>query len=49
MGDPKFLKQVEDLILATNNNNVSVMQSLAKELEPTIKAAIEVERNKEKK
>ena len=49
MGDPKFLKQVEDLILATNNNNVSAMQSLAKELEPAIKAAIEVERNKEKK
>lgn len=51
ISDPKFLKDVEDLILATQANNIPKMQALAKELQPDIiaamKASAQTYKNKE--
>jgi hypothetical protein len=40
MGDPEFLKLVEEAISASNSNNVPLMNTIAKELVPKVKAAI---------
>lgn len=40
MGDPEFLRLVEEIVTATSNNNVPLMKQLAKQLTPKVKAAI---------
>lgn len=40
MADPSFLKLVEDMILASEQNNISLMSSIGKEMISPIKAAV---------
>jgi hypothetical protein len=50
MGDPEFLRLVEDILSTTNNNNIPLMLKLAQELAPKVKAAIDNSRaNQDKK
>lgn len=46
MGDPQFLKLVEDFILAAEGNKVSVMNSLSEKMIPLIRTAINQETNR---
>jgi hypothetical protein len=44
MGDPTFLKLVEDMILASQKNNASQMEKIAKRLVPIIRKSMEEEK-----
>lgn len=46
IGDPSFLKLVEEMILATETNNVGMMTKIAKEMVSPIKAALAEESKK---